>query len=409
MFIILIILLISIYYIQQNNEQQPSAETKNNEYHYDYDVVIVGGGLSGLSSAYYLNNYDVLILEKESYLGGRIMTMTNDNLSYDLGAVFAYNPEMLPFAIESSKLIQEYEPIGVYDDDKHTLCDTVIECLEENNLKNDEEKIINAFFQTIHPGEIEQYISERQEDALFAYDIAHYKNGNQEVIKGYEKNINAEIELNATVSLVEDLGEKVKITYSKNDEEKIVYAKTVIVTPPAPIAKKLIKEINKNSLAFLDSVNYGQMIAIAIGIENGDFENFSYIVTPDLMTNTIIKHSTDQVDKNIIIAYITNTKSKVIEDESDEKIIKDTINIIQQFNDFDDDNILFTDIHRWWYGGTIISEEMFDHGAGYDRPSPRVFLAGDYTNLETRFPYGMYPAVLSGEDAAQNIKIFLEK
>ncbi len=38
----------------------------------DYDAIIVGGGLSGLSSAYFLskNGFNVLVIEKEKELGG---------------------------------------------------------------------------------------------------------------------------------------------------------------------------------------------------------------------------------------------------------------------------------------------------------------------------------------------------
>ena len=35
-----------------------------------HDIVIVGGGISGLSAAYFLRNQDFLLLEKEDHWGG---------------------------------------------------------------------------------------------------------------------------------------------------------------------------------------------------------------------------------------------------------------------------------------------------------------------------------------------------
>lgn len=36
-----------------------------------YDYVIIGGGISGLYCRYLLSKYNVLLLEKENYIGGR--------------------------------------------------------------------------------------------------------------------------------------------------------------------------------------------------------------------------------------------------------------------------------------------------------------------------------------------------
>ena len=54
----------------------------------NYDLVIVGGGISGLFLAYKLaeTNLKVLLLEKEKKLGGRIHTIKKDNYSYEAGA-----------------------------------------------------------------------------------------------------------------------------------------------------------------------------------------------------------------------------------------------------------------------------------------------------------------------------------
>jgi hypothetical protein len=52
-----------------------------------YDVIIIGGGISGLYAAYNLyKNKKILVIERSSELGGRIKTDTIDGFPVDLGA-----------------------------------------------------------------------------------------------------------------------------------------------------------------------------------------------------------------------------------------------------------------------------------------------------------------------------------
>lgn len=58
-----------------------------------YDVTIIGGGISGLSLAYFLAEMDrdVLILDKTNRAGGAIESLSYEGFSIDLGAHTAYN------------------------------------------------------------------------------------------------------------------------------------------------------------------------------------------------------------------------------------------------------------------------------------------------------------------------------
>jgi protoporphyrinogen oxidase len=61
--------------------ERPPASAK-------HDVVIIGGGVSGLTAAYQLQHRDVLLLEKEPHWGGNAYAMEHDGSVYATGAAF---------------------------------------------------------------------------------------------------------------------------------------------------------------------------------------------------------------------------------------------------------------------------------------------------------------------------------
>lgn len=72
---------------------RPAASAKR-------DIVIVGGGMSGLAAAYLLQKHDFLLLEKEPHLGGNAYLMEFQGQAYATGSAFADNQSVVDFANE---------------------------------------------------------------------------------------------------------------------------------------------------------------------------------------------------------------------------------------------------------------------------------------------------------------------
>lgn len=70
------------------------------------EVVIVGGGLAGLTAAYLLKKegFNPLVLESNDRTGGRIFTKNSGNQSYELGATWIFQDQLLKRLISALEL-----------------------------------------------------------------------------------------------------------------------------------------------------------------------------------------------------------------------------------------------------------------------------------------------------------------
>ena len=151
-----------------------------------FDTVIIGAGLAGLSAAYELNGYKTIILESTDRLGGRVFTKSSHGVSYELGAIFAFNKGIIPFDVKTGQHIKEEGPIGIGRQGKIHYGATVLDCIESmygdkkikqplieflkddranlSRITDDLHDLLNASFRLIHPGVIDDYIPQRRKD-----------------------------------------------------------------------------------------------------------------------------------------------------------------------------------------------------------------------------------------------------
>lgn len=95
--------------VAQSSEHQPQVDGENNSICHQvrdgkvfshppvsarHDVVIVGGGVSGLTAAYHLQNRDFLLLEKEPHWGGNAYLLEYEGQAYSTAAAFIWSGDV---------------------------------------------------------------------------------------------------------------------------------------------------------------------------------------------------------------------------------------------------------------------------------------------------------------------------
>jgi monoamine oxidase len=245
-----------------------TAQKPNN---FDYDVVVIGGGMSGLSAAYELANYKVLVIEKENRLGGRVQTIAFDSLiTLDMGAAFAFESELIPFEYKLSPIIDEFYQMALITNDTVVYGTHPQHCLKNLGWPDEKMKeiqqydskygidfsqfspkeleIINSFNSLVAAGDIRDYNPKRQLDAFKQWSVSHYTLGNQQIVNAFASKFEGDLAINAEVKSVEAIdGGGVRIVFEKEGVLRQVTALSAIVSTPPKVTNQII--INKNKVA----------------------------------------------------------------------------------------------------------------------------------------------------------------
>jgi monoamine oxidase len=153
---------------------------------YNYDIIIVGGGISGLFTAYKLSktNLKILLLEMHEELGGRVHTIYKTDFYYECAAArfhrkhtkllslineLGLKDKILPLPKKVNYFLRNKDTRYYYNsDEKLNLKDLLKEAIEQKKEIKKQDLINITFFQylmTIYDSETVQYIKD-----TFGYD-----------------------------------------------------------------------------------------------------------------------------------------------------------------------------------------------------------------------------------------------
>lgn len=151
-----------------------SQKTENHK-----KVIIIGAGISGLSAANHLKKQgvDVLILEAQKKIGGRIKTNRKLDILFDEGASWIHGPKGNPITELAHKanaetFVTKDDSTSVFNVNGKKYTDAVLEKAEQkyyeilNNLKGSKKKSFKEAFYNSYP--------EYQNDHLWNYMLSAY-------------------------------------------------------------------------------------------------------------------------------------------------------------------------------------------------------------------------------------------
>lgn len=296
-----------------------------------YDVIIIGGGISGLTSAHYLDTDNVLILEKKDKVGGRIIDGQWNGFHYPKGTEYISEPEgvlkrlinelnlsVIPIPPPTDgigykgKIYTKNKLLDFLPNDKAKRQFKKLE-RELKKLDNETDDIIwsnepigkyrkydNISVQEwlndlkIHPL-IQRYIdienlglfSANNSELSILYnanemaynlpspkgyqesEVFTFPNGMIDLSNALLKENKSKVKYNSEViSVIKQEDGNILVNVLVDNIKQVFKSKIVICSTPAPIAKEILKEsISQNVVENLSNVDYGQYITINIFTE----------------------------------------------------------------------------------------------------------------------------------------------
>jgi hypothetical protein len=402
-----------------------------------YDLIIVGGGLSGLSLASYLPTYSILILEAEDFIGGRVRSHQLENVYAELGAIFPFRqPRLSDFDCNSP-----VKPVGLYENGILYLGKDPLDALQNANpgssldiellksfanpyisLLNGTLRIpnqhfgalhrfsdhitrqIDAFHRVIHPEHAGLYSPAIVGHSLVDWPCIFDRDPNSSfvnrIVEGLGERVT--VQIGSRVNQVSpDLSGQLIVQYRRGSNTLSAQSRLCAITTPGSQMLDTLKDIQPSSLGFYRNVEYASGIVCAIVVDEAA-ELPRYIVSPDQAWSSIIPLT--RGGKTILHFYITGSHATSLWNSSDAEIIHiltksmHSVGLARKS--------LGAIVQRWPKLGPILSERLkLSYYPQHFRLARNLWFAGEMALYTPTSPlsYGMAAAVKAGRMIASDI------
>lgn len=403
----------------------------------NFDLIIVGGGLSGLSLASYLPTYSILILEAEDFIGGRVRSHLLEGVYAELGAIFPFRqPRLSDFDCNS-----HIKPVGLYKNGILYLGKDPLDALHNANpgssldiglLKSFSNPYISlldgtlripnqhfgdllrfsdhfthqidSFHRVIHPESAGLYSPAIVGHSLVDWPCIFDRDPNNsfvnKIVEGLGERVTVRTGCRVNQVSPDPCGQLV-VQYRRGSNTLSARSRLCAITTPGNQMLDILKDFQSSNLSFYRNVKYASGIVCAIVVDEAP-ELPRYIVSPDQAWSSIIPLT--RGGKTILHFYITGSHATSLWNSSDAEIIhilSESMHSVGLAR-----KTLDAIVQRWPRLGPILSERLkLSYYPQHYRLARNLWFAGEMALYTPTSPlsYGMASAVKAGKMIASDI------
>lgn len=442
------------------------------------DVIIVGGGLAGLSAAWRLKDHDILLLESEDRVGGRVMFERRGNYWMNWGGhVYAGkgsatdellksvgvkalpvpgklsamqlngkllldgHVELYPFRVSMSwkdrismliagakvrGAVLKYSKIAKRraHEDYFTQQQRIFNFMNDRTFSDFTGKLpedADAIFRptvsrsTGEPEQISAGAGVAYFDMIWSKEDGLTRNivgGPSTLTNTIASRIKDSVELNAHVQEVVNNDDFVSVKYEKDGKTYTEIARYIIMATPAPITRKVTKNLSPRLNDALSQFKYGPHVSATFltnETEEQVWDDVYAFATPKksfdiLIHNSNLTHSmhSQRQQGSSFMTFSPANRGRALLEKTEEEILEQYLDDIEDMFPGFRNIVVEAHVQKFPYGSAYVYPGRADIQPTLTEPEGRLYLAGDYLGT-----FYTETAIQTGFTAAQDINSLL--